>query len=278
MRGRSACRPLDAVAPAAGEQWRARLGRRGRFLEQVALVAVAVFEVAVEQLGVDVVQEFGGGGGVEGDLPCRPAEWGAVCADGPCPLASRPGFGEETGPQPKAGAGGVGRSFAGLVQRPVPVEGEGQVVRRSAGPGPARWRGRTFTVWARSVTPEATRHATTRARYNRERPSLISLPWGAEPRSGFRPVTTNQRHPAAFASPDRSRRQAATSSRSCTQRRPGLRGSSNSCSRGVHVMVATGRESGSTSRHPAVEQGLGDTLDSAWPSPQFAHFRTNECV
>jgi hypothetical protein len=99
---------------------------RGRgVLEQVVLVAVAVFEVQVEQFGVDVAQEFGGGGGVEGDLPGPWAEGDTVHADGPRPLASLLGFGSEAGPQPGAGADGERHPFESLVKVPALVEGEG---------------------------------------------------------------------------------------------------------------------------------------------------------
>jgi hypothetical protein len=59
---------LDLVAPASGEQRRVRLLRRGVVLEQAVALAVAVFEVEVEQFGMDVVQQLDRGGGVEGDL------------------------------------------------------------------------------------------------------------------------------------------------------------------------------------------------------------------
>jgi hypothetical protein len=47
---------------------------------------------------------------------------------------------------------------------------------------------------------------------------------------------------------------------------------------GAPSWPASGGESGSTTRHPSVEQGLGDALDGAWPSPQFAHLRTDNPI
>ncbi len=47
---------------------------------------------------------------------------------------------------------------------------------------------------------------------------------------------------------------------------------------GRPVMTGAGRRERTATRRPGFEQGLGDTLDGGWPSPQFAHFRTDECV
>jgi hypothetical protein len=118
--------------------------------EQPVLIAVPVFEVEVEQLGVDVVYQLDGDGGVEGDLPTVRREWGPMRADGPRALAAMVGLGIVGGLQSQARAERCGGAVVGLGEGPSLVAGEGPDGAWSTAPGPVRFRGRTFTLWAGS--------------------------------------------------------------------------------------------------------------------------------